>query len=279
MAERRMFTMIIVDSDAFLGMPLSAQALYFHLCMRADDDGFLNNARRIQRTIDAKEDDFNLLITKEFIITFDSGIVVIKHWKMHNSIQKDRYKPTTHTLEAKQITLEENKLYTKLHHNDSTYETACTQDVSILEPQDSSGQDSSGQDSSDESNTPPTPPQGGEVPKKKRRNSSYITEDEGTAILEKLLPPGTFRDAMASFVSYRIDINKQITEKGLELLVSRLLRELPSDTERIACLEQSITNGWQGVFPENINRRANGTGRHPGSKESYGLDLDAYDSI
>lgn len=79
MAERRMFSKTIVDSDAFLDMPLSTQALYFHLSMRADDDGFLNNAKKIQKIIGASDDDLKLLIIKRFVIAFDDGIIVVKH--------------------------------------------------------------------------------------------------------------------------------------------------------------------------------------------------------
>ena len=82
MAGRRMFSKTVVDSDAFLDMPLSTQALYFHLSMRADDDGFLNNTKRIQRLIGATEDDLKLLIMKRFVIPFEDGVVVIKHWRM-----------------------------------------------------------------------------------------------------------------------------------------------------------------------------------------------------
>ena len=96
MAERRMFAKTIIDSDAFLDMPLSAQSLYFHLSMRADDDGFINNPRKIQRMIGASDDDYKLLIAKNFIICFQSGVVVIKHWRIHNYIQSDRYKETVY---------------------------------------------------------------------------------------------------------------------------------------------------------------------------------------
>ena len=86
MAKRRMFSQQITDSDAFLDMPLSAQALYFHLGMSADDDGFVNNPKRVQRVIGANEDDLKLLIAKNFIIAFDTGVMVIKHWKINNYI-------------------------------------------------------------------------------------------------------------------------------------------------------------------------------------------------
>ena len=94
MAERRMFAKTIIDSDAFLDMPLSTQALYFHLSMRADDDGFINNPKKIQRMIGCSDDDLKLLMAKSFINAFESGIIVIKHWRLHNSICKDRCKPT-----------------------------------------------------------------------------------------------------------------------------------------------------------------------------------------
>ena len=112
MAERRMFAKTIIDSDAFLDMPLSTQALYFHLSMRADDDGFINNPKKIQRMIGATEDDLKLLIAKNFIITFESGVIVIKHWRVHNYIRNDRYKPTVYQEEKALLNLKENEVYT-----------------------------------------------------------------------------------------------------------------------------------------------------------------------
>lgn len=125
MAERRMFAKTIIDSDAFLDMPLSAQALYFHLSMRADDDGFINNPKKIMRMVGASDDDCKLLLLKRFVIAFESGVVVIKHWKIHNYIQKDRYKPTIYQEEKCMLAEKDNKAYTE-----------CIQDVSKAETQD-----------------------------------------------------------------------------------------------------------------------------------------------
>lgn len=113
MAERRMFTMKIVDSDAFLEMPMSTQALYFHLNMRADDDGFVNNPKRIQRMVGASDDDLKLLLAKRFILGFETGIVVIKHWRMHNLLRKDRYNPTQYIDEKATLTVKEDGAYTE----------------------------------------------------------------------------------------------------------------------------------------------------------------------
>ena len=112
MAERRMFTKKITESDAFLDMPSSTQMLYFHFSMNADDDGFVNNPKKIQKMCGASDDDFKLLIVKSFIILFDSGIIVIKHWKMHNYIQADRYRPTDYVEEKSMLGIKSNKAYT-----------------------------------------------------------------------------------------------------------------------------------------------------------------------
>lgn len=122
-----MFAKTIIDSDAFLDMPLSSQALYFHLSMRADDDGFLNNAKKIQRTIGSADDDLKILFAKNFIIPFESGVCVIKHWMIHNMIQKDRYKPTMYGEEKEKLSIKNNKSYTML--------TECVHDGNSLEAQ------------------------------------------------------------------------------------------------------------------------------------------------
>lgn len=111
MAQKRMFNNSVVGSDSFLEMPDSSQNLYFHLSMRADDDGFVDNWKSIMRMTGKKEDDLKILISKSFIIPFESGILVIKHWKLNNYIQKDRYKETIHTSEKALLTTDENNVY------------------------------------------------------------------------------------------------------------------------------------------------------------------------
>lgn len=112
MAQRRMFSKQIIDSDAFLDMPLSTQALYFHLSMRADDDGFTNNPSKILRVIGGAKNDLDLLLAKNFLIGFETGVVVIKHWLIHNYIRKDRYSPTPYTDEKAQLSVKDNDSYT-----------------------------------------------------------------------------------------------------------------------------------------------------------------------
>ena len=111
MANRRMFSLSVVDTDLFLDMPQSTQNLYFHLGMRADDDGFVSNTKKIMKMIGATEDDIKLLVAKQYIIPFDSGIIVIKHWRMNNYLRNDRYKETNYKEEKGKIVVDENLVY------------------------------------------------------------------------------------------------------------------------------------------------------------------------
>ena len=112
MAIKRMFSKKVVDSDAFLDMPLTSQALYFHLNIRADDDGFVGNPKTIQRLVGASEDDLKLLILKGFLIQLDHGVMVVKHWMIHNTIRKDRYIPTSFQDEGRMLYIKQNGSYT-----------------------------------------------------------------------------------------------------------------------------------------------------------------------
>lgn len=120
MAERRMMSKKIIDSDAFTEMPLSSQALYFHLLLRADDDGFLNNAKKIMRNVGANQNDYDMLIMKRFIIQFDEGVCVIKHWLIHNYIRSDRYKPTQYIEEKNMLSVKENGAYQLFKNDEGT---------------------------------------------------------------------------------------------------------------------------------------------------------------
>ena len=135
MAERRMFAKTIIDSDMFIDMPMSARLLYYDLAMRADDDGFVNSPKKIMRFVGASMDDMNVLIAKQFIIPFESGVVVIKHWKIHNYIQKDRYKATSYQAEKESLTLKNGTYYTDDLPDVSNLDTECIQDVYSLDTQ------------------------------------------------------------------------------------------------------------------------------------------------
>ena len=158
MAQRRMFSKKITDTDHFLEMPLSTQALYFHLNMGADDEGFIDRARTIQRTIGASNDDMKILISKGFLIPFESGVVVIRHWRIHNYIQSDRFQTTIYQDEKSQLEYDQSKVANFNAGN------KCIQNVYNPEPQVRLGKDRLDKDrlttysaDSDESHEEPIP--------------------------------------------------------------------------------------------------------------------------
>ena len=158
MAERRMFAKTIIDSDAFLEMPVTSQLLYFHLSMRADDDGFVNKPKSLMRMVGCKDDDLKLLFVKKFLIPFESGVVVIKHWKIHNYIRKDTYTETKYKEEKATLELDENSAYrlaeaTPLQLRDESVTSPSTQDRLGKER---IGKDRIGEDNEDSATPPPT---------------------------------------------------------------------------------------------------------------------------
>ena len=272
MAERRMFAKTIIDSDCFLDLPLSAQAFYFHLSMRADDDGFVNNPKKIQRMIGASDDDCRLLIIKRFILTFDSGVIVIKHWKIHNFIRNDRYKETVYLSEKSTLSVDKNNEYTEIGTNDNTLGiptvskrlTLGIPTVSKLDTQVSKelgkvskelGKVSKEKENvkekeitcdcevdegvrSNGNNMPLT-----ENPKVAKNTKEKSIDEVIAAQKEKLQEP------LREFVKMRKSIKKPITTHGLELVISKL-RKLSCGHISVAeeIINQSIMNGWQGVF-------------------------------
>ena len=213
MAERRMFTQKIIDSDAFLDMPLSTQALYFHLNMRADDDGFVNNPKRIQRTIGASEDDLKLLLAKRFVIGFESGVLVIKHWRMHNTLRKDRYNPTQYQEEFASLEVKDNNAYTeRLPELPEPENVATTWQPpgNHLEPQYSIGKDSIDKvsigeydpDSDESDQTPPKPKKKKPVRHKYGEYNNVLLTDEELEKLKEEFPDWQERiERLSSYVA------------------------------------------------------------------------------
>lgn len=129
MAQRRMFSLAVVDTDRFLSLPVGAQCLYFHLGMRADDDGFVSSPRKIMSFVTCTEDDFRLLIAKGFVIPFQSGVCVIRDWKVNNYIQRDRYSPTQYFAEKQALSIGPNGAY--LTDNDQCIQSGYMMDTQV----------------------------------------------------------------------------------------------------------------------------------------------------
>ena len=247
MAERRMFTQKIIDSDAFLDMPLSTQALYFHLNMRADDDGFVNNPKRIHRTVGASEDDLKLLIAKRFLLCFENGVIVIKHWRMHNTLRKDRYNPTQYQEQFAMLDVKNNSAYTEKKPDVDRLAPTWQPNGNKLETQYRIGMDSIGKDSIGEGREEEPPP----CPSFASIDYESIKNLYNT--LCPSLPPvkvisASTKEAIQS-LSYEFDINQ--------------LNEVFEKAEASSFLKGNNERKWQASFDwlikaENIAKVLNG---------------------
>lgn len=201
-----MFAKTIIDSDSFLDMPLSTQALYFHLSMRADDDGFINNPKKLCRMIGSSDDEMKVLFAKKFLLGFESGVIVIKHWKIHNYIQKDRYKKTVYHEEMAELGDDKNNAY--------TLDTQCIQDVDT-------GKD--------------------------RLGKSKVRLELGKDKKEvALLPAWLDTKAWNEWTVFRKEIKKTLTKSMIDKQIDFLGRY---ESTHIEIINQSIQNGWTGLFP------------------------------
>ena len=253
MAERRMIAKSIVFSDDFLDMPLSSRCLYFTFLTIADDDGFINNPKSIIRQCGASNDDLRLLIAKSYIIPFESGVIVIKHWKMHNYIKSDRYKETPCKDEKSQLITLKDKSYAL--KNDEPLEPLkneqCIQNGTEAEPQDRVRVRVRVRvrDRVRVNNPPISPLKGesGEVTKPKTEK-----KPKGKAIYKDL--PDELKDAMIDFEEMRIKMRKPLTDRGRKLLITKLTKLASDDNGNIdtqlavKIVEQSLERSWTSFY-------------------------------
>ena len=237
MAERRMFAKTIIDSDAFVDMPLSTQALYFHLSMRGDDDGFINNPKKIQRMIGAADDDLKMLIVKRFIIPFDSGIVVIKHWKIHNYIRGDRKKETVYPEEMALLEEKSNGAYTLKGDMTDICPSIDGQVAGKCQHRlgkDSIGKVKSGKDSTNDAENP-----------------------------LDVLPEGV-RSAFDDFAKMRkTKLKKPMTDNAVKRMLNKLNSLSTDEATQIAILNQSEDNCWLDIYPLKTDKPKQQNGGNP----------------
>lgn len=247
MAERRMFAKCIVESDAFLDMPLTTQALYLHLGMNADDDGFVGSPKKVVRECGANEDDLKILLGKRFILGFETGIVVIKHWKMNNYIQKDRYKKTVYQEELKTLQVKNNGSYTEL-------DTNCIQNGYNLDTQVRLGKVSIGKDNN-------------KVSKKENKKSF----DE---LIDNFTKNPELREELKNHLIVRKQKKASLTNRAIELELKTLQNLSQNEEVQIEIVRQSIERGWIGFFEVKNSKHTNDDTEKRVMKALYGNSLD-----
>ena len=230
-----MFSLDIVDTDNFLDMPSSTQALYFHLGMRADDDGFVSSPKRITKTVNCSEDDLKLLIAKKYLIPFESGIVVISDWKINNWVRPDRKQSTRYKNEKKLLDIH-NDIYvltTECQPNVNQASTEC-------HTEDRLGKDSIGKDSIEK--------EPGEVPKKK------TPEETINSIINSYTDNPELRQALKDFIEMRKRMKKPPTVKALKLCLKKLDTLAVDDFIKTKIVNQSVVCCWLDFFELRNNK-------------------------
>ena len=238
MAERRMFAKTIIDSDAFLEMPTTSQLLYFHLAMRADDDGFVNKPKSLMRMVGCKDDDLKLLFVKKFLIPFESGVVVIKHWKIHNYIRKDTYTETKYKEEKATLELDENSAYrlaeeSPLQLRDESVTSPSTQ---VRLGKDRIGKDRLGEGS---------------------KGKKETTHD----LMQRLLPdyviPVVLQAKMNEWITYKTERKEAYKEQGMKSLLKQIENHCVLYGDQAVCdlIDDSMANGWKGIIFDRLKQK------------------------
>jgi len=266
MARKRMFSLLVVDTDEFLDMPSSTQSLYYHLGMRADDDGFVSSPKRIVKLVNCSDDDLKLLIAKGFIIPFDSGIIAIKHWKLNNDLKKDRYTPTIYLNEKSTLRVNKNRVYSIVGNN---LETKWIQNGNKLDTQYSKDKNSIDKYSKEyieqkqEENQEQIQEQ--KQVKKEKVKKEKKPKETHNSIIENYTINEDLREALKGFVEMRKEIKKPITTKGLKIALGKLDKWALDDLTKIDIVNQSIERSWSGLFP--LNKNNNQYNKKPNREE------------
>ena len=230
MARRRMFSLDVVDTDKFLDMPSSTQALYFHLGMRADDDGFVSSPKRITKTVNCSEDDLKLLIAKRYLIPFESGVVVISDWKINNWIRTDRKQSTRYKYE-KSLLDTNNYIYALTTEKQPSVNQVSTK----CHTEDSIGKDSIGKES-------------GEVQKKK------TPEETINSTINSYTDNPELKQALIDFIEMRKRMKKPPTIKALKLCLKKLDDLAVDDYIKIKIVNQSTVNCYADLYELKNNK-------------------------
>ena len=252
MANKAIFSKTIIDTDAFLEMPATTQNLYFHLNMHADDDGFIGNPKRIGRMIGASDDDFKILIAKKFIIVFESGVIVIKHWRIHNTLSKMRYKETSYLDEKSQLLIKENNAYSldegKPLDDSRLVEIGKRQARRTVDEQETNlskdklSEDKTSKDKLSE-----------DKPSKKKSAKADLN-----GMIDSFTENEELKDALKAFLDMRKSIKKPIqTEYAFKLALNKLKHLSDRDSERIEIVNQSVEHNWQTFYALQNSYRTN----------------------
>lgn len=250
MAKKRMFRLDVLETDAFMDMPLTTQALYFHLNLRADDDGFVGNPKRIARVIGASLDDLNLLIAKKFVLTFEDGVIVIKHWRLHNNLTSNRYQETKFIEDKSFLKVKENGVYSFDHGepiDDAHYIEVGKRETKQRRNKDetktSLDKDSIGKDSIV---YPPISPTGNVETKPKKETQIQLFR----RLRNDYNLSCPLQETIEEWLKYKTEMKKTYKETGLKQLLNKFVEAEQSygSQKVIEVVNDTMANGYQGII-------------------------------
>ena len=237
MAKKRMFSLSVVDTDLFLEMPVTSRLLYYELGMRADDDGFVDNWKKIMRMASLTEDDMKVLIAKKFILPFESGVIVIRHWRLNNYLRNDRHIPTVYQNEYKALHIE-NDIYELENAEKSTM-------LPVGIPMVYTEKNSIDKNSIDKNS----------IDKERKKERKKVSYDD---VLAKSNLSDTLIQSLKDFIQMRQLIKKPMTNRALELCINDLKKLSDDEETQVKIIEQSIKRNWQGLYPLKEDEKSNG---------------------
>ena len=261
MAEKRMFSNRVIDTDEFLEMPATAQMLYFHLSMNADDDGFVGKPKTIMRMCRASQDDLTVLLGKQFVISFDTGVIVIRHWKIHNFIRKDTYHPTIYEKEKEMLSLDKSDAYSLEPQdeyvtsplqvrNESVTSPLRVRDESVTSPLQVRNVDKNSIEKVREDKVRED---------KKRKDKGREDKTRKEDLFETLLPSYQISEPLADkireYLRYRKEQHRFTFQ---EVSLNAFLKKAEKAEQQygssavMSCFDKTISNGWKGVFYESL---------------------------
>jgi len=244
MAERRMVSKKIIDTDLFLDMPTSSRLLYYDFLLRADDEGFINSPKKITRMIGASEDDFKLLILKKFIIPFESGICVIKDWKIHNYIRSDRFKETVYIDEKALLELDSRGSYNLKNNNviPGVIPDVIPDVIPMVDPGKVRLELGKSKDKIIKD----------KEKKEKKKKQTYFD------LINNFTDNKLLQQAINDWIEMRALKKAKLTNTALQKTLDKIktmVREddINRENTMIAIFDQSTMNSWTGIFPLKTN--------------------------
>ena len=262
MARRRMFSLDVVDTDKFMDMPPTTQNLYFHLGMRADDDGFVSSPKKVAMICGSCATDLQLLVSNDFIIPFENGVILITDWKANNYLRKDRYTESRFKEYLNTVEVDNDKYIVAASSTSLT--CGIPKDNQTVDKRHTDGCHRLGKDrielgkdrvelGKDSKSTMDRSASGKDVENQnvKDRKHDQIKYSDDPELDE----------AIHEFIKFRKGVKKPMSDRAITLMINKLESLSHDKHEQVQILNQSIMQGWTGLYALKDDDKSRGQSR------------------